>query len=48
MPVSLSVSGAFASDDVVIAFTQKRTWVIPKQDFFADTVIFAALLELQD
>lgn len=48
MPVFLSGSGAFASDDVVIAFTQKRAWLIPKQDLFADTVIFAALLELQD
>lgn len=48
MPVSLSGSGAFESDDVMIAFTQKRKWLIPKQNHFTGTFIFAALVELQD
>jgi len=47
-PVSLSGSGAFTSDDVVIAFTQKRTQLTPKQDLLTGTFSFAALPELQD
>lgn len=48
MPVSLHGSGAFESDDVIIAFTQKRKWLIKKQNYFTGTFLFAALVELQN
>lgn len=47
-PVSLHGSDAFESSDVMIAFTQKRKWLVPNQNRFTGTFIFAALVELQD